>query len=307
MKSLQFRIALLLMVGMVYGQQGTDAGDVMALQREFYLKTAKAVKVEIECPLGELDVKSQQQGPLAVLDLKNSLQHFEYRVSYTESNKRGELKVGGSGESSVDMDFTSISDYKKIFGLGESLERENRWRIMLKEADNLPYDLDIEIGLGDADVDLGKMAIEQLKFNCGLSDATLELNDPNPIRMRRLEVDNGMGAFEGVMLGNGNFEQMKVSVGMGSADLDLRGKYTDDADIKVDVGMGSITLKVPNDMDIRVTVNASPFSSVSLDGLDKEGKTSYRSKNFGAGKHTLDFNINVGMGSVEMELVDDAR
>ncbi|MCF7839489.1 MAG: cell wall-active antibiotics response protein [Candidatus Marinimicrobia bacterium] len=308
MMKAQFAIALLLTAGVTYGQRGNDdTGEAMALQREFYLKMAKSVKVEIECPLGELDIRSQQQGPLAVLDLKNSLQNFEYRVTYTESNQKGELKVGGSGEGSVGMEFKSISDYKKLFGIGESMERENRWRVMLKEADDLPYDLDFEIGLGDADVELGRMAIEQLKFNCGLSDATLELKAPNPVRMRRLEVDNGMGAFEGVMLGNANFEDMKVSVGMGAATLDLRGKYTGDADIKVDVGMGSITLKVPADMDIRVNVNASPFSSISLEGLNQEGKTTYRSKNYGSGRHTLDFNINVGMGSVEMELVDDTR
>lgn len=308
MKNVTISMVLMLMAGWVSGQQGQDnAAELMTLQREFYLKTAKSVKVEIECPLGELDVKSQPQGPLAVLDLKNSIQNFEYRVSYTESNQHGELKVGGSGESSVDMDFTSLSDFKKIFGLGDAIERENRWRILLKEDPALIYDLDFEIGLGDADVELGEMAIEKLKFDCGLSEATLDLKAPNSARMQQLEVDNGMGAFEGVMLGNANFEDMKVSVGMGAATLDLRGEYGGDADIKVDVGMGSITLKVPDDMDILVNVNASPFSSISLPELIQHGKTTYRSKNFGSGKHVLDFNINVGMGSVEMKLVDGTR
>lgn len=304
----QFMIAVFLLVGLVSGQEGGEGSPKdMELQREFYLKTAKSVKVEIDCPLGELDVKSQKQGPLAVLDLKNSIKNFEYKVSYRESDQRGELKVGGSGQASIDGDIKSFSDFKKMFGIGVVAERENRWRVMLKEAEDLPYDLDFEIGLGDADVELGRIEIERLNFNCGLSDATLELKAPNPVRMQSLVVDNGMGAFDGRMLGNANFEDMKVSVGMGAATLDLRGKYSGDADIKVDVGMGSIKLKVPAEMDIKVIVNASPFSSVSFVGLVQEGKNTYRSQNFGTGKHVLDFNINVGMGSVEMELVDGTQ
>jgi len=285
-----------------FGQAQDNPNQI--LQREFFLKTAKSVKVEIDCPLGHLGVKTSDQGPLAVLDLKNSLRNFEYKVSYRESGGEGELRVGGSGGSSPEKDIESFSDFKKLFGIGEGIGDTNNWRIMLKEAKGLPYDLDLEMGLGDADVELGALEMTDLRFNCGLSEATLALNAPNPRRMNLLKVDNGMGSFNGKLLGNGNFEDMTVSVGMGSATLDLRGYYTDDADIKVDVGMGSIKLMVPNNMDVEVTVNSSPFSSVNLIGLVQESKTRYRSQNMGSGRYKLDFNINVGMGSVDLELVD---
>lgn len=277
------------------------------LKRDFYVKTASSVKVEIDCPIGELRVRTKEQGPLAVLDLKNTLANFEYKVSYREAGGVGDLKVGGSGEASTSHEIESFSDFKKLLGLGNSIDNDNRWQVVLKETGDILYSLDLNMGLGDAEIELGAVKMNQLGFDCGLSDATLSINQPNPIQMDFMKVDNGMGSFEGKTLGNANFKVLKVSVGMGSATLDLRGDYTQDAHVKADVGMGSFKIVVPNNLDIAVTVNSSPFSSINLLGLVQESKTSYRSPNFGSGDYSLIFDINVGMGSVDLELVDPIK
>ncbi len=287
------------LTGFVLGQTG--ATPTKQLQREFYIKTAKTIKVEIDCPLGELEIKTKRQGPLAILDLSNSIKDFEYKVSYQELAGLGELKIGGSGGGDQ-TNIESFADLKNLLGIGDQRRKNNRWRIMLKEAENLPYDLHFEIGLGDADIQLGALEVDNLDINCGLSEAKLVINAPNPRRMSLLKVENGMGSFSGGMLGNANFENMKVSVGMGTADLDLRGAYSGDANIKVDVGMGSLTLRVPNDVDVIARVNASPFSSVDMIGLVQEAESKYRSKDFGSGRPVLTFHIDVGMGSVDLEM-----
>jgi len=274
------------------------------LQRDFYVKTASTVNVLIDCPLGELRVNTKQQGPMAVLDLKNSLTNFDYKISYREEGGVGDLNVGGSGEISHSHDIESFSDFKKLLGLGNSISDDNRWVVTLKESGDLLYNLDLNMGLGDADVDLGALKMSQLGFNCGLSDATLSITQPNPVHMELMKVDNGMGSFEGKNLGNANFKELKVSVGMGSATLDLRGEYTRDAHVKADVGMGSFKMIVPKNLDIAVTVNSSPFSSINLMGLVQESKTRYRSPNFGSNDYQLTFDISVGMGSVDLEIVE---
>ena len=287
------------LTGFVLGQTG--ANSTQQLQREFYIKTAKTVKVEIDCPLGKLEIKTKPQGPLAILDLSNSIKDFEYKVSYQELAGSGELKIGGSGGGNQ-TSIESFADLKNLLGIGDQREKNNRWRIMLKEAENLPYDLHFKMGLGDVDIQLGALAVDNLEFNCGLSEAKLAINAPNLRRMSLLKVENGMGSFSGKMLGNANFEKMKVSVGMGTADLDLRGTYRGDADIKVDVGMGSLTMKVPDDVDVIARVNASPFSSVDMIGLVQETESKYRSRDFGSGRPVLTFHIDVGMGSVNLEM-----
>lgn len=297
-------IALFVCVcGCLSGTGYAQENHEQVLQRDFYIKTASIVNVKIDCPLGELAVKSRDQGPLATLDLKNTLRNFEYKVYYRESGGEGVLNIGGSGDGGGKTDIESFSDFKKLLGMGDSVGDENRWRVALKESPDILYDLDLSIGLGNSDVELGALKMSQLQFNCGLSDASLSIKKPNPVRMELLKVDNGLGSFEGKSLGNANFSEMKVSVGMGSATLDMRGDYTHDAHVKADVGMGSFKLIVPGNLDITVNVNSSPFSSINLIGLVQESKSVYRSQHFGSGDHKLSFDINVGMGSVDLELV----
>jgi hypothetical protein len=68
--------------------------------------------------------------------------------------------------------------------------------------------------------------------------------------MERLTIRGHMGGFEAAGLGNASPRLLDVTCRMGGADIDLRGDWTTDADIRLDVAMGGIGVRVPRDVQI---------------------------------------------------------
>jgi hypothetical protein len=165
-------------------------------------------------------------------------------------------------------------------------------------------DLVLDFGLGSAELDLTGLQIINLDVDCGLSEVEIDVNQTNPTRCKNIKISNGLGDLSAYGLGNLRAKYLSFDVGLGSADIDLRGDNVDDMEVDIDVGLGSMDLILPEDANIKIYVEDSFLSSVNILGLVKKKKKEWISANWKSSRPTIEIEVSVGMGSVDIRLDD---
>lgn len=157
----------------------------------------------------------------------------------------------------------------------DSFEDVDAWEIGLNP--RVATDLDVNLGLGAADLSLQALTLSQLV------------------------VDGGAGSAE-VHLPEGDYE-MEINVGAGSVRLWLSENGRQSLDI--DGGAGSVTIYLPEGMAARIEVNdgAGSFSADrrfdQINGSSSEDGV-WETADFDAAADQITININIGAGSVRI-------
>lgn len=157
---------------------------------------------------------------------------------------------------------------------------------------DLPQEIYFEMGLGEAEIDLTGLSIEELELESGISDIHIFVGEPNKTVCRQFEVKNGIGDFNGNGLGNLRARRINLEVGLGNMEMDLTGDVIEDCELRAEVGLGSLDIVLPEDINGYADVNKSFLSSVSLPA----GFTSEKLP----GRKTVQLYIDVGVGSVDV-------
>ena len=131
-------------------------------------------------------------------------------------------------------------------------------------------------------------------FGSGRNSWEVRLRDGLPIKLR---VDLGAGESD-LDLRRVNLEQLDIDMGVGEMTLDLRGPWTKDCKVTIDGGVGSGRIYLPTDIGVRVHIDGG-LGSIHADGLVKnEGY--YVNDVYGRAPVTLDVRIDAGIGSIEL-------
>jgi hypothetical protein len=130
-------------------------------------------------------------------------------------------------------------------------------------ARGVPLNLTTEIGAADVKVDLGGLAVQQLKLKTGATDVTLAFSSPNTMRMRSMDLTVGAAGFKATGLANANADHIALHAGIGDWELYFDGTWTGDIWLDAKVALGSLTIHVPD--DVRVETNAKAFLG-AIDG-----------------------------------------
>jgi hypothetical protein len=88
---------------------------------------------------------------------------------------------------------------------------------------------------------------------------------------------------------------------MGSAEIDYRGHFTHDVEIDIEVGMGSLELILPDNVNVKAKVHHNFLSSIDMDDLIKKGNY-YLTEDWESDRPTVFLDISVGLGSVDIDL-----
>jgi hypothetical protein len=127
------------------------AGPVVHEHHTVERGTATSARVEIDMSAGELAVKS---GAKLLLegDFDFNIPALKPAIAYEVTGSTGELKVS---QGSVSGDY------------------ENTWRLSLDET--TPVDLHINLGAGDAQLELGRLNLRSLDIGLGAGDLVVDL------------------------------------------------------------------------------------------------------------------------------------
>jgi hypothetical protein len=153
---------------------------------------------------------------------------------------------------------------------------QNELRIGL--ARGVPLDLTTEVAAADVKIDLGGLAVHSLMLKTGATDATLAFSSPNTIKMHSMSLNVGAAGFKATGLANANADHIRLRAGIGSWDLYFDGTWTGDIWLDAKIGLGSLTIHVPD--DVRVDQNANAMlgavsgdngpSTVTIDTSDND-------------------------------------
>lgn len=175
------------------------------------------------------------------------------------------------------------------------------WKIYL--SDSKPYSLDLNYGLGNANVDLSGLSIQQLKINTGSADVHVAYNMglANKVEMDTFFVKVDMGSLSVKNINLAKCHKVIAEVGFGNALLDFSHQPLVRFAVKGSVGAGNMTIILPDpDIPVLVRINESWLCSVQLaSSLKKIGATTFANAAYQKNpKDPVTFDLDVSMGKI---------
>ncbi|HEX2205862.1 MAG TPA: hypothetical protein VHG91_21285 [Longimicrobium sp.] len=211
-----------------------------------------------------------------------------------------------------DRVFRPLTDYDRASGrlrLGtESLRRRGETRLdheqraTISLSPSVSTELDLEFGAGEAEVELGGMALESLDLSTGASETVVSFSRPNRVEARTVRVEAGAAEIRVEKLGNARAERFVFKGGVGEATLDFTGAWSRSATASIDMGLGSVRLRFPRGLGVRI-VKDSFLASFEHGGMVRRGNAWY-SRGYDEAAVKLDMEIDAALGSIEVEWVD---
>ncbi|HEB84140.1 MAG TPA: hypothetical protein ENI92_03975 [Bacteroidetes bacterium] len=262
------------------------AGEIETYSAAEPLKGARESRVDLEIGLSRLVLKAGDEETLIRIDGR-----------YFEEYDKPEFTVRRD-EESAEISFS--------FGSREEKDEKLNWKNNKRQVFNFELNpivetwLNMDFGLGKADLDLTRLKLHRFTLDAGLGDMSIAVDEANPVRAREVNISTGLGSFESDHLGNLQFDHLKLESGLGDMDVDLRG-FTGEADVDIAIGLGSLRLILPEGLGVRIHYDKSFLADVTLTGLDKVHKGVYETDNWDTAQSKVVIDLSVGLGSVDVD------
>ncbi len=170
---------------------------------------------------------------------------------------------------------------------------ENTWDLQLG---NTAMELILTVGASRSEIELGGLAINELRVTQGASDFELSFSEPDQIEMSALRFTGGASEAELTGLANANAEVIFFTGGAGRYTLDFSGELQDDVYVKIEAGLGEVIIIVPQETAAEAEFDGALADVDAYDDWRRSGDT-YTLEGTGA---RITFDISMGLGSLEL-------
>jgi len=287
------KLIYLAIFGVVFLVAKSD--DYKTLKYQYKIKKYDALRVYFDCSIGNLIMKPSKNRYIITGNINYNSAMVKPTVELTNKNNISRLDL------KVKPDKTSDNNTKSF--INSLIEDGNdNYKINFEMPTKMSTDMNLNFGLGKVDLDFSGLRIAQLVMNCGLSDVSLVNTKSNIINCEKIHISTGVSDFNSLGLGNFNASNYIFDVGMGSAEIDMSGSANKNSDLKIDVTVGSLELKLPKNTNIELIINKNMLSSVNVKGLISSGDGEYTSRNTQKRWATMKAEISVGLGSVDISV-----
>lgn len=209
--------------------------------QRFDLQGATSLKTDINFGVGSLNVSAADTtGTAVVADFRYSPEEWKPEAGYSVEGSTG---------------ITTISQPKQI-RVRPFRNVTNTWNLRL--GTGIPTALRLQLGVGEADVDLRGIDITRLDIQSGVGDST----------------------------------------------IDLSGTRTSAITGRIQAGVGSLTVRLPRSMGVRITGRHDGVGSYSADGFIANGNA-FENEAYASGTGPkIELELQRGVGDVTLVLVD---
>jgi hypothetical protein len=246
------------------------------------LRDTQPQRIRVQYRAGRVDIRATSDPLLYAMHLRYDENRAVPLHRYDAEQRSASLGVESSGNH----------------GRASSADRE-AGELRLQLPTRVPLDLDLEFGGTQSQIDLGDLALQSLRLECGATEATMLFSKPNRIRMREMELNVGAADFTALYLGNANADQIRVRGGVGSVDLDFSGAWAHDLSVSARLILGGLVLRVPADVGVRVEVQRM-LAGFDPAGLVKRDDAWY-SPNYDSAPHKLRIHAETMFGGIEVK------
>ncbi len=269
-----------------------STGDVYAgkhaidkITRTIELKGEKHLTVKMDIGAGIIDLRRNRTGDILIAEVEYDPDELRVEIEYDAEKDEGTLYLeSDSKRKGIDLD-----------------KEDHYWN--LEFTDRIPITFEIDVGACEADLDFTGLKIDRLDIDLGASSVDIDFREPNPVRMHKISIDVGASALTIIGLGNANFDRFSFDGGIGDFTLDFSGDFKHRARVDIDVGLGSLTIRLPKDAGVEIRSESSFLSSFSIDkrDFDEVEDDLYQNDNFGETDKELIFEVDIGLGSIDIE------
>lgn len=188
----------------------------------------------------------------------------------------------------------------QVFG-SEKPTHEKFWKMYL--TDSKPYLLDLKYGVGNANIDLSGLAIQNLKVNTGSADVNIGYYSgvENLIEMDTFFVKVDLGSVNAKNLSLAKTRYLVADVGFGNVMLDLSTAPIVGNHIKGSVGAGNLVILLPSDnTPVLIKIKDSWLCSVRMpSNLKKTAANTFTNAAYSKNpENALTFDLDVSMGNI---------
>jgi hypothetical protein len=225
------------------------------------VKLAKAENAEVEIDLlaGELNLTGMKIPQLLVGEyLFNDRDLGQPVRTYTEDNQTGYLHLHNKEVDELELDIDN--------------EKSPVWNLQLKN--NIPVDLNIEMGAGEGNIMLNGAPVRRFRYVLKAGEANIDLR-------------------------NTSVPKLDFKALAGEATIDISGKWKNDLQADIKGGIGNLNLILPGSCNIEIEVSGI-LGEVHAEGLIKEGN--YYTRKAGKDSPTLYIDVAGGIGSINLRV-----
>jgi hypothetical protein len=212
------------------------------------------------------------------------------RASYTPDVNYRPASVGDKGRLSL-----SLESMHKI-GIRRQ-GHSNTLRVAFNNS--VPLDLDLNTGVGNTQLSLSGLKIARIRFESGVGGGRMSVYEPNSISCESITIKNGVGRIEAVGLGNLNFRELEFEGGVGGANLDFTGEWKQNADVRIEVGVGGVNVVMPRDVGVRLESEKHFLSGMHLERFQQRDSY-YFSDNYEKAAIKVSLRIEAGIGGFKV-------
>ena len=280
---------LLLLLGGTLCTFAAFAHTLESKHREFSRTKEKELHIILDVSFGSISLKRGEQDKIASIDYsEEEAAKQKLYVSYDISNETGTLYI-------------KLKESTHFWGDDDDRNTHNR-HLDITLSGSVPISFELELGAGQGEIDLTDLRVKDVKISTGASSVTMLCSKPNPIFADDVSIESGVSKFTATDLCNLNFRNMKFSGGVGTYKLDFDGKLRQNAEVQIEVGLGSINVYVPKTIPAKLLYDDNWLSSFKLDDdFEKTRSGVYETSDFQDASKRLTIRMESGLGSVRVQ------
>jgi hypothetical protein len=277
-------LLVFLALALVAPAAGAQTMRSMSVSRQLHGETR--LRASIAFGAGEVSIQPAPDGTLYAADLTWDADRFVPRTRYDAAAAHLAVALEPTGGAGVRVVSARRLEQRAVIALSPATE----------------LDLDATVGAADATLELGGLRIAELRVRTDATRATVRFSRPNPGACSRAEFRSGAAELAVVHLGDAGCRGVRVEGGVGTVTLDLAGAWPAEAELDVSVTLGSVRLRVPRDLGVRLTLErfAASFQPA---GFTREGDA-WVSAGYASAARKLAVRVAATVGGVAVERVE---
>lgn len=260
-----------------------ETGETEHKRETIELNGDGPVAVEVMFGAGELEIDAGASDVLFSGDFRYNVSQWEPKIKYEDR-----VLTIQQGDNDETLAITAGKVY-------------NEWE--LEFTPQVPLAMELNIGAGRGALDLTGLQLERLEVNAGAGELSIRFDEPNRAVLETFVLKGGASRVEVSGIGNASPRLMSVQGGIGDITLDFTGKWADSAEIDMTAGVGSITLRLPDNVGVKV--EAEGMSNINAPGFHLRNDRYYVNNAFGEAEIELLINITTGVGSINLREVSN--
>lgn len=244
---------------------------------------SKVGRVVLDLHVGDFSIRAGEAGEPIRVDANFEGDAFELREDFTEDP---------AGGFAYQISFKPKGGMAGMVFRGAGNNPRNKLEIVLPR--DRPLDLVGELGLGQAQVDLGGLWLRTVDLEIGAGEHTIELTEPLLMPMSSFRIAAKAGELQLRGLGYASPQDVSVEMSVGELLLDLSGQpWQASSRVRLDFGFGDARVRLPVGARVEVERGKVSIGESNLRQPSNEGIAA------GAPTVTLDLKAKVGELTLE--------